>query len=91
MKLAVRLLPFHRTVEVETKLVPLMVNVNPEPPAVAEGGESEAMDGTALLVVKVDAGDAPPPGAGLTTVTLAVPPVAMSAAVIAAVSCVPEA
>ena len=32
--------------------------------------------------------DAPPPGAGLNTVTLAVPAAAMSAAVIAAVSCV---
>lgn len=39
-------------------------------------------------MVKVTAPDVPPPGVGLKTVTLALPPVATSAAVILAVSCV---
>src|SRR5437868_15080625 len=44
--------------------------------------------GVTALMVKVAPLDGPPPGVGLKTVTLAVPAVAMSAAVIAAVSCV---
>ena len=40
------------------------------------------------VIVNVFAGEGPPPGPGLTTLTLAVPCVAMSAAVICAVSCV---
>ena len=47
------------------------------------------MVGTGLFTANDTAFDAPPPGAGLNTVTLAVPAVAMSANVIAAVSCVP--
>jgi hypothetical protein len=45
-----------------------------------------AVDGA--LIVNVCAFDVPPPGVGLNTVTFAVPAVAMSAAVIAAVNCV---
>ena len=48
-----RLLPFHWMVEVETKLAPWTVSVNAAPPAVANDGESEATDGTTLLVVNV--------------------------------------
>lgn len=55
MELAERLFPFHRMVEVERKLFPVIVSVNPGPPAVAEDGEKDEMDGTPLLVVKVDA------------------------------------
>jgi hypothetical protein len=40
------------------------------------------------MIVKGSALDVPPPGEGLTTVTLAVPAETMSAAVIAAVNCV---
>jgi hypothetical protein len=42
----------------------------------------------AVVIGKVCALDVPPPGEGLITVTLAVPVVAMSAAVMAAVTCV---
>src|SRR6266571_7832549 len=41
-------------------------------------------------MVNVAAAEVPPPGAGLTTVTLAMPAAAMSVAGIAAVSCVAE-
>src|SRR2546430_9843918 len=41
-------------------------------------------------MVNVAAAEVPPPGAGLTTVTLAMPAAAMSAARIVAVSCVGE-
>src|SRR5229473_779357 len=65
-----------------------MVSVKPLPPAVALVGEIEVIDGKGLLIANVAAADAPPPGAGFVTVTLTVPPVAISAAVIAAVTCV---
>src|SRR4030042_2052634 len=73
------------------KLVPLTVNVNAEPPAVAELGLRLVVVGTGLsgtLIVKVWLLEVPPPGVGLKTVTLAVPAVAMSAARIEAVTCV---
>jgi hypothetical protein len=86
----VRLDPFQSTVEPETKAVPFTVSVNPAPPAVAEVGLRLVVASTALLIVKVWALEVPPPGAGFTTVTEAVPAVAMSAAVIAAVTWVAE-
>jgi hypothetical protein len=78
--------PFQFTVEPETKAVPFTVSVNPAPPAVAEVGLRPVVVRTALLIVKVWALEVPPPGAGFATVTEAVPAVAMSAAVIAAVN-----
>jgi len=42
--------PFHFTIEVETKFVPFTVNVNCVPPAVAQIGLSEPTVGTALMV-----------------------------------------
>jgi hypothetical protein len=72
--------PFHFTVEVETKFVPATVRVNAAPPAVALEGESEVGVGDGLLMVKVSPLDVPPPGVGFTTVTDAVPAVAMSLA-----------
>ena len=48
------------------------------------------MVGTGLVMVKVWLPEVPPPGVGLTTVTLAVPAVATSLAKIVAVSCVAE-
>ena len=46
--------------------------------------------GVVAVTVNVVAPDVPPPGAPFTTVTLALPAVAISAAVIWAVSCVAE-
>ena len=41
-----RLLPFQSTVALETKLVPFTVSVKALPPAVAEAGEAELIEGT---------------------------------------------
>jgi hypothetical protein len=77
------------TVAPATKPVPVRVNVKAAPPAVAEVGAVEVSAGpAAALIVRDRFADVPPPGVGLVTVTVAVPAVAMSAAVIAAVSCV---
>jgi hypothetical protein len=84
----VRPVPFHCTVDPETKFVPVTVSVKAAPPAVALEGESEAAVGMGLLMVKVRALDVPPPGEGLTAVTEGVPAVAISLAEIAAVNCV---
>lgn len=80
--------PLKLTVEVDTKFVPFTVSVNAAPPAVALLGERVVMVGNGLLMVKVADAEVPPPGAGFVTVTLIVPPVAISAARMAAVSCV---
>ena len=82
--------PFHFTVDVETKFVPFTVKVNCAPPAVAQVGLIELVVGTGLLIVNVCGFDVPPPGAGFTTVTDAVPAFATRAAVTVAVSCVEE-
>jgi len=47
----VRAVPFHLTVEPETKLLPFTVSVNPGPPAVVQLGLSELTVGTALIVM----------------------------------------
>jgi len=74
--------PFQFTVEVETKFMPLRVNVNCESPAEPQVGLSELMVGTALIVNVA----APEFVAQVPTVTEAVPGVAMSAAGTVAVS-----
>src|SRR5712691_4962441 len=77
----VRLTPFHRTIDPTTKFVPFTVSVNAGPPAGADAGLSPVVVGSGLgaeEMVKVCAFDVPPPGAGLNTVTDAVPIVAMS-------------
>src|SRR5450432_67557 len=84
----VRLPPFHFTTLPCTKLVPFTVRVNDAPPAVALLGESEVAVGTGLLMMKFFECEVPPPGAGFITVTSTVPALAMSEAVIAAVSVV---
>ena len=93
-KVVVRSTPFQRTVETPlTKLVPLTVSVKAGPPAVVDAGFKLLSVATGLgagSIVKVRALDSPPPGALLKTVTLAVPAEAISAAVIAACSCVLE-
>ena len=92
-KVVERVLPFHWTVEVGMKFVPVTVNVKPAPPAAAELGFKDATVGVGLLLtvtVKVSALDVPPPGVGVETVTAAVPLAAMSAAVMAACKLVLE-
>jgi hypothetical protein len=81
-----RLEPFHCTVEVLRKLVPFTVSVNAAPPVIAEAGLRLEINGAGLFTTKLCALDVPPPGDGFTTVMLAVPAAAMSAAVIAAVN-----
>jgi xanthosine utilization system XapX-like protein len=77
------------TVELAIKFVPVRVRVNAAPPAVALVGLMEVRVGAgfaAALTVKFAAADVPPPGVGFVTVTGNVPAVAISAAVIAAVT-----
>ena len=45
----VRSAPFHRTFDVDTKLVPVTVRVKADPPAAAEVGEIEVRVGTGLF------------------------------------------
>ena len=74
-------------------MLPLTVRVKAAPPGEADAGLRPMVAGTGLvpaLIVKVCAFELPPPGAGLNTVTEAVPADAMSAAVIAAVSWVED-
>src|SRR5207245_1251786 len=81
-----RVAPFHRTTEPAIKFAPVTVSVNPEVPAIARFGLSDDVVGTGFVIVKVCALDVPPPGAGLNTVTCAVPAVPRSGAAIVAVS-----
>lgn len=80
-----RFVPFHCTVEVPVKPVPFTVSVNADAPAVAMAGESMPIAGPGLLMAKAAPAEVPPPGAGFTIVTVAVPAIARSAAEIAAV------
>jgi hypothetical protein len=75
--------PFQFTIEVETKFMPLTVNVNCISPAEAQVGLSELMAGTAVIVNVIPPDVAPHPA----TVIEAVPAVAMSEAGTVAVSC----
>jgi len=86
----VRLVPFHWTTELELKPLPMTVSVNAALPVYAVFGLRPVVVGTGLLVVKVWALEMPPPGAGVNTVTEAVPATAMSEAEIAAVNRVEE-
>src|SRR5882724_6795831 len=63
-----RLEPFTRTREPETKLLPLRVSVNAPLPALTLDGEILESEGDGLLTASVKAPEVPPPGAGLTTV-----------------------
>ena len=78
--------PFQFTIEVETKFMPLTVNVNCISPAEAQVGLSELMAGTAAIVNVTVPEVAPHPP----TVIEAVPGVAMRSAVTMAVSFVAE-
>lgn len=77
--------PLNFTTDVDTKPVPFTVRLTAAPPAVALVGEIEVSVGAGLLIVKVCALEMPPPGGGFVTVTFAVPPVAISAAGMAAI------
>jgi hypothetical protein len=90
INVVVRFDPFQRTIEPATKLVPLTARVNPAPPEVADVGLKLEVVGAGLLIVSVRALEVPPPGAGVNTVTEAVPAVAISDAGIAAVNRVAE-
>jgi len=77
------------TVAPVTKPAPVRVSVKAAPLTVAEAGAIELSAGPeTALIVNDRVPDVPPPGAGFVTVTVAVPAVAISAAVIAAVNCV---
>jgi len=76
--------------EPETKFVPVTVRVNEALPAATHVGFIEVVVGAGLLIVNVAEFDVPPPGAGLTTVTEAVPPTATFAAGTIAVSLIEE-
>ena len=82
----VRFEPLTCTSEPLTKLLPLTVNVSALLPAVALLGEMLDKDGAGLTTASVRADEAPPPGAGLLTVTERFPGEEMSLAEIAAVS-----
>jgi hypothetical protein len=75
--------------ELETKFVPVTVNVNALDPDAMLVGEIELTVGTgfaAAVTLKFIEFDGPPPGVGLFTRTAGVPADATSAAVIAVVS-----
>ena len=76
------------TVVPMTKLLPVIVSVKAAPPTVALLGERVLVVGSALFTVKVSAGvEAPPPGAGLVTVTDLEPAEAISDAAMVALTC----
>jgi hypothetical protein len=79
-KLVVSAVPFQFTTAPLTKLLPFTVSVNAAPPTNALAGESEETIGAVLLIAKVTGADVPPPGAGLVTVMLADPALAISLA-----------
>jgi hypothetical protein len=101
-KVVVRALPFTCATELLTKFVPVKVIVNPAPPALIIFGEIAVSVGTGFggLIVNVNefenVPDGPPCGriafappkltVGINTCTVAVPTVAISAAVMAAVN-----
>jgi hypothetical protein len=80
--------PLKFTTELETKPVPVTINVNAPVLTVVPVGESVAKVGSGLFTVKFTELEAPPPGVGFVTMTAGVPAEATSVARIAAVSCV---
>ena len=75
----------HFAVAPETKFVPLIVSLNPAPPATAVAGLKLLMVGGGGRMVKVEPPEVPPV---VVTVTLAVPTAAIRLAGTAAVNCV---
>jgi len=68
------------TTEPETNPLPLTVIVDPMDPTITVAGEIADTTGAGLLTVNVEEVEVPPPGAGLVTVTVALPAVATSEA-----------
>jgi hypothetical protein len=64
--------------------------VNADPPAVRDDGLILVITGEGLVIMKASALETPPPGKGLSTVTIAVPGVTMSDAAIDAINRVEE-
>jgi hypothetical protein len=66
------LLPFHRTVEPEIKLLPFTVKLNAGVPVIPDDGESEAADGTGfgevVDVAGADDGEPPQPASPRTAI-----------------------
>src|ERR1035437_2150627 len=89
----VRLVPFHLTTDDEIKLFPVTAKVKEELPDATDEGLIDSATGRGLLlevIVKVSPEEVPPPGVGLNTVTVAVPPEAMLAAGTVAVTLIAE-
>jgi hypothetical protein len=86
----IKAVPFQRTDEAATKLVPFTARVNCGDPAKHELGLIEVIVGTGLLMVNVTVFDVRDGGPGFVTVTDAVPAVATRAAGTIAVSWVDE-
>jgi hypothetical protein len=82
----VRLFPFQRTTDVIAKFDPFAVSVKAAPPATPLVGAIELSVGVGFVAVMVNAltTEVPPPGAGLNTVTEALPVAATSLASICA-------
>jgi hypothetical protein len=86
-----RSFPFQRTTELGAKFVPITARVKVCSPTGAQLGSRELIVGMGfvpLLMAKLTRFELPPPGAGLVTITAAVPAEAIAAAGIAAVNCV---
>jgi hypothetical protein len=85
----VRFAPPHCTCDVAKKPLPVNVSVSAPDAAFADAGKIEASVGAGFgVMVNETLEEVPPPGAGFTTVTAAVPVEARSVARIAAVNCV---
>jgi hypothetical protein len=72
-KVVVRADPFHNTTELASKPVPMSAMVAAAPAATSLG-EIDVTTGTGLVTSNVTALDAPPPGTGFDTVTIATEP-----------------
>jgi hypothetical protein len=79
-----RALPFQRTTDVATKLLPFTVSVRPAVPAGVLAGDSVPATGGGAITEKFRFPDVPPPGAGVKTLTATLPGMARSAVVMAA-------
>lgn len=80
--------PFHCATDCGTNPAPVTASDTPVPTKTVVGLADVAV-GAGLLIVNAKFEEVPPPGAGLMTETWAVPPLATSAAVMAACTCVP--
>ena len=85
-----RMPPSQRTTDDGTKPLPFTMSVNAGPPATAVLGLRVPTTGTGFgaMTANVSAVEVPPPGAGVTTLTVRAPGVAMSPAVMVVSSCV---